>query len=93
MGQSKDEYFRPESGKLTMTTDHFTVNSLVGQTAQSDLVTDANTSSLTGYDNWYQSSWLGSFFDASADKPDWVFHVEEARLDVGKNGCGRELLV
>ena len=60
-----------------MTTDHFTVNALVGQTAQSDLVADANTSSLTGYDNWYQSDWLGSFFDASADKPDWVFHVEE----------------
>jgi len=75
--KAKTSTFDQQSGKLTMTTDHFTVNSLVGQTAQSDLVTDANTSSLTGYDNWYQSSWLGSFFDASADNPDWVFHVEE----------------
>ena len=75
--KAKTSTFDQQSAKLTMTTDHFTVNSLVGQTAQSDLVTDANTSSLTGYKNWYQSSWLGSFFDASADKPDWVFHVEE----------------
>jgi len=75
--KAKTSTFDQQSGKLTMTTDHFTVNSLVGQTAQSDLVSDANTSSLTGYDNWYQSDWLGSFFDASADKPDWVFHVEE----------------
>jgi len=75
--KAKTSTFDQQSGKLTMTTDHFTVNSLVGQTAQSDLVADTNTSSLTGYDNWYQSDWLGSFFDASADKPDWVFHVEE----------------
>ena len=75
--KAKTSTFDRNSSKLTMTTDHFTVNSLVGQTAQSDLVEDVNTSSLAGYDNWYQSDWLGNFYDASAEKPDWVFHVEQ----------------
>ncbi len=75
--KAKTSTFDQDSGKLTMTTDHFTVNSLVGQTAQSDLVEDANTSGISGYDNWYQSDWLGSFYDASAEKPDWVYHVEQ----------------
>jgi hypothetical protein len=75
--KAKTSTFDQESAKLTMTTDHFTDNAVVGSTAQSDLVEDANTSSLTGYDNWYESDWLGSFYDASAEKPDWVYHVEQ----------------
>ena len=56
------------SSKLTMTTDHFS-DYVVGSTAN---VSDLSKESLSlTVDNWYQSDWFGSFYDAGDG---WIFH-------------------
>ena len=56
------------SSKLTMTTDHFS-EYVVGSTPN---VSDLSKESLSlTVDNWYHSSWFGSFYDAGDG---WIFH-------------------
>ena len=38
---------------------------------------DNNTTEIPGADNWYESDWLGTFYDASVDSSTWFYHTEE----------------
>jgi len=74
---SKTSTWDKESGILTMTTDHFSPNGPSADALESVFDIDNNTTEIAGADNWYESDWLGTFYDASVDSSTWFYHTEE----------------
>ena len=73
---SKTSTWDKESGILTMTTDHFSPNGPSADALEQVFENDNNTTEIAGADNWYQSDWLGTFYDASVDSSTWFYHTE-----------------
>ena len=60
-----------------MTTDHFSPNGPSADALEPVFDIENNTTEIPGADNWYDSDWLGTFYDASVDSSTWFYHTEE----------------
>ena len=70
----KTSTWNKESEKLVLTTDHFSLYAGVTTPELSDLTKHLGTSvTETFQGDWYESSWLGFYFDANDG---WIFHHE-----------------
>jgi hypothetical protein len=69
---AKTTAFDENSSKLTMTTDHFSEYVVASSSNDSDIAGDSLGHSI-GVKGWYDSDWLGSFYDAGDN---WIYHTE-----------------
>ena len=82
--KAKTSSWNRETGKLVLTTDHFSLYAGVAPPELSDLAKDVNSSSVNELDgDWYESSWFGPFYDS---EDGWVFHTEFGWLYVSSQG-------
>jgi len=72
--KAKTSTWNKETGKLVLTTDHFSLYAGVAPPEMSDLAKDVNSTLVdTTTGDWYNSTWFGPFFDA---KDGWIYHVD-----------------
>ena len=68
-----------DSGKLTMTTDHFTGLTSTGQTAKTQLAQESTP--LGENSGWFDSSWFGEFYDpllsGTSNNIKWIYSGNE----------------
>ena len=69
---AKTTAFDENSSKLTMTTDHFSEYVVASASNDSDITGDSLAHSV-GINGWYESDWLGAFYDAGNN---WIYHPE-----------------
>ena len=82
--KAKTSSWNPQTGKLVLTTDHFSVYAGVAPPEMSDLAKDINSSSISTVNgDWYDSTWFGPFFDS---EDGWIYHPDFEWLYVSSEG-------